>query len=87
MKSVESIMKWIAPSRLLVVGGLLSTAMALCVSLRVVTGYPLLAALVLVSTFMSLMFPSMRLMPTVISSCAMRNNNYTLLTKMVWQNV
>ena len=52
------LMKWIAPSRLLVVGGLLSTAMAVCVSFRLVTGYSMLTALVLVSTFMSLMFPT-----------------------------
>lgn len=52
------LMKWIAPSCLLVVGGLLSTIMALCVALRVVTGYQLLAAVILVSTFMSLMFPT-----------------------------
>lgn len=50
------LMKWIAPARLLMVGGLLSTVTALCVVMGCGTGNFLLIALVLVSTFMSLMF-------------------------------
>lgn len=52
------LMKWIAPARLLMIGGLLSTIMALCVALGSGTGNFLLIALILVSTFMSLMFPT-----------------------------
>lgn len=52
------LMKWIAPARLLVAGGLLTTAMTLVVVFSAGTGSVLLAALVLVSTFMSLMFPT-----------------------------
>lgn len=52
------LMKWIAPARLLMVGGLLSTVTTLCVVMGCGTGNVLLIALVLVSTFMSLMFPT-----------------------------
>lgn len=52
------LMKWIAPARLLMAGGLLSTVTALCVVMGCGTGNFLLIALVLVSTFMSLMFPT-----------------------------
>lgn len=52
------LMKWIAPARLLMAGGLLSTVMALCVVMGCGTGNFMLIALVLVSTFMSLMFPT-----------------------------
>lgn len=52
------LMKWIDPARLLVAGGLLATAMTLVVVFSAGTGYILLIALVLVSTFMSLMFPT-----------------------------
>ena len=52
------LMKWIAPARLLMIGGLLSTLMSLCVALGSGTGNFLLIALILVSTFMSLMFPT-----------------------------
>ena len=52
------LMKWIVPARLLVVGGLLSTVTALCVVMGCGTGNFLLIALILVSTFMSLMFPT-----------------------------
>ena len=52
------LMKWIAPAHLLVVGGLLSTVTALCVVMGCGTGNFLLIALILVSTFMSLMFPT-----------------------------
>lgn len=52
------LMKWINPARLLVAGGLLSTVTALCVVMGCGTGNFLLIALILVSTFMSLMFPT-----------------------------
>ena len=52
------LMKWIAPARLLMIGGLLSTLMALCVAFGRETGNFLLIALILVSIFMSLMFPT-----------------------------
>lgn len=52
------LMKWIAPARLLMIGGLLSTLMALCVAFGRGTGNFLLIALILVSIFMSLMFPT-----------------------------
>lgn len=52
------LMKWIAPARLLMAGGLLSTVTALCVVMGCGTGNFLLIALILVSTFMSLMFPT-----------------------------
>ena len=52
------LMKWIAPARLLMVGGLLSTVAALCVATGCGTGNFLIISLVLVSTFMSLMFPT-----------------------------
>ena len=52
------LMKWIAPARLLMIGGLLSTVTALCVVMGCGTANFLLIALVLVSTFMSLMFPT-----------------------------
>ena len=52
------LMKWIAPARLLLVGGLLATAMTLVVALGAGRGWLLITALVLVSTFMSLMFPT-----------------------------
>lgn len=52
------LMKWIAPARLLVAGGLLSTVTVLCVVMGCGTGNFLIISLVLVSTFMSLMFPT-----------------------------
>lgn len=52
------LMKWITPARLLVAGGLLTTAMTLVVAFSAGTGCVLLVSLVLVSTFMSLMFPT-----------------------------
>lgn len=52
------LMKWIAPARLLMVGGLLSTVTALCVVMGCGTGNFLIISLILVSTFMSLMFPT-----------------------------
>lgn len=52
------LMKWIAPARLLMIGGMLSTIMAFCVTFGNGTGNFLLISLILVSTFMSLMFPT-----------------------------
>ena len=52
------LMKWIAPARLLIFGGLLSTIMSVCVVLSAGTGRFAIVSLVLVSTFMSLMFPT-----------------------------
>lgn len=52
------LMKWIAPSRLLAVGGILSTLMALTVVLSAGTGWFMVTALILISVFMSLMFPT-----------------------------
>lgn len=52
------LMKWIVPSRLLAVGGVLSTLMALTVVLSAGTGWFMVTALILISVFMSLMFPT-----------------------------
>lgn len=52
------LMKWIAPSRLLAAGGVLSTLMALTVVLSSGSGWFLVTALILISVFMSLMFPT-----------------------------
>ena len=52
------LMKWIAPARLLIVGGLLSTVSALYVVMGCGSGNFLLLAIIFVSTFMSLMFPT-----------------------------
>lgn len=52
------LMKWIAPARLLMIGGILSTIMAFCVAFGNGTGNFLLISIILVSTFMSLMFPT-----------------------------
>lgn len=52
------LMNWIAPSRLLLAGGILSTVMAFIVVTGAGSGYLLITALVLVSVFMSLMFPT-----------------------------
>lgn len=52
------LMKWIVPSRLLAVGGVLSTLMALTVVLSAGTGWLMVTALILISVFMSLMFPT-----------------------------
>lgn len=52
------LMKWIAPARLLAFGGILSTLMALTVVLTVGTGWLMVVALILISVFMSLMFPT-----------------------------
>lgn len=52
------LMKWIAPTALLVAGGVLSASMALTVALSAGTGWFMVGALVLISVFMSLMFPT-----------------------------
>lgn len=52
------LMKWFAPVKLLVVGGVLSTVMALIVVLSAGTGWFMVSALILISVFMSLMFPT-----------------------------
>lgn len=52
------LMKWIVPSSLLVAGGLLSALMSLAVALSAGSGWIMVAALILVSIFMSLMFPT-----------------------------
>lgn len=52
------LMRWISPVRLLVAGGILSTIMTLIVSFSAGTGWLLVTALILISFFMSLMFPT-----------------------------
>lgn len=52
------LMKWIAPSRLLAAGGVLSTLMALTVVVSAGSGWLMVTALILISVFMSLMFPT-----------------------------
>ena len=52
------LMKWISPSRLLAAGGLLSALMAITVAATPGSGFLLITALVLISFFMSLMFPT-----------------------------
>jgi len=52
------LMKWIAPSKLLLVGGILSAAMSIIVVTASGSGWLLVAALISISIFMSLMFPT-----------------------------
>ncbi|MBQ0069220.1 MAG: sugar MFS transporter [Bacteroidales bacterium] len=52
------LMKWISPARLLVAGGGLSALMALIVVVSPGTGWFMVTALILISVFMSLMFPT-----------------------------
>ncbi len=52
------LMKWIAPTKLLAMGGVLSTIMALVVVFSAGTGWIMVTALILISVFMSLMFPT-----------------------------
>jgi len=52
------LMKWIAPSKLLLSGGILSAAMAIIVVTTSGSGWLLITALVCISIFMSLMFPT-----------------------------
>lgn len=52
------LMKWITPAKLLLAGGVLSTLMTAVVVLEAGSGWLLIVALVLISFFMSLMFPT-----------------------------
>lgn len=52
------LMKWISPAKLLLVGGVLSTLMTVIVVVGAGSGWLLITALVLISFFMSLMFPT-----------------------------
>ncbi|MDD5951661.1 MAG: L-fucose:H+ symporter permease [Bacteroidales bacterium] len=52
------LMKWISPSKLLIAGAALSALMSIVVALTSGSGMILVIALVLVSVFMSLMFPT-----------------------------
>ena len=52
------LMKWIIPAKLLLAGGVLSTLMTAVVVLGAGSGWLLIVALVLISFFMSLMFPT-----------------------------
>ena len=52
------LMKWISPAKLLLAGGVLSTLMTVVVVLGAGSGWLLIVALVLISFFMSLMFPT-----------------------------
>ena len=52
------LMKWISPAKLLLAGGVLSTLMTVIVVVGAGLGWLLITALVLISFFMSLMFPT-----------------------------
>lgn len=52
------LMKWISPAKLLLAGGVLSTLMTVMVVVGAGSGWLLITALVLISFFMSLMFPT-----------------------------
>ena len=52
------LMKWVSPAKLLLAGGVLSTLMTAVVVLGAGSGWLLIVALVLISFFMSLMFPT-----------------------------
>ena len=52
------LMKWVSPANLLLAGGVLSTLMTAVVVLGAGSGWLLIVALVLISFFMSLMFPT-----------------------------
>ena len=52
------LMKWISPAKLLLAGGVLSTLMTVIVVVGAGSGWMLITALVLISFFMSLMFPT-----------------------------
>ena len=54
----SGLMKWVAPARLLVAGGCLSAIMAMVVVMSAGTGWVMVSALMLISIFMSLMFPT-----------------------------
>ena len=52
------LMKWVSPARLLFFGGLLSALMSLIVVFSSGTGWFMITALILISIFMSLIFPT-----------------------------
>lgn len=52
------LMKWVSPAKLLIFGGILSALMSLIVVMSFGTGMLLIVALILISVFMSLMFPT-----------------------------
>lgn len=52
------LMKWIRPSKLLMIGGILSALMSATVVFTAGTGWIMMTALILISVFMSLMFPT-----------------------------
>ena len=52
------LMKWVSPAKLLLAGGVLSTFMTVIVVVGAGSGWLLIVALVLISFFMSLMFPT-----------------------------
>lgn len=52
------LMKWVSPAKLLLAGGVLSTLMTVIVVVGAGSGWLLIVALVLISFFMSLMFPT-----------------------------
>lgn len=52
------LMRWFSPSRLLTFGGVMSALLSLTVVLSVGTGWICITSLVLISSFMSLMFPT-----------------------------
>ena len=52
------LMKWISPAKLLLAGGILSTIMTVIVVLGAGSGWVMITALILISFFMSLMFPT-----------------------------
>ena len=52
------LMKWISPVKLLLAGGILSTAMTVIVVAGAGSGWLMITALMLISFFMSLMFPT-----------------------------
>ena len=52
------LMRWLSPSRLLTFGGVMSALLSLTVVLSAGTGWICITSLVLISSFMSLMFPT-----------------------------
>lgn len=52
------LMRWVSPSRLLTFGGVMSALLSLTVVLSAGTGWICITSLVLISSFMSLMFPT-----------------------------
>ena len=52
------LMRWFSPSRLLIFGGVMSALLSLTVVLSAGTGWLCITSLVLISSFMSLMFPT-----------------------------